>query len=400
MATYQQIKKGSKGDSVSELQKLLNQNGYSLDADGIFGEKTQAAVRDYQSKNGLAVDGIVGSNTWSSLTGGANKQAQQNISGQAGQSTADWLAAYEKPIPTYTPSQAVQDAADRLAQYEQNKPGEYQSTYADQIQELLNQALNPQKFSYDPNIDPLYKQAAERYQQQGQLAMRDTMGQAAALSGGFGNSYAQTVGQQAYQGYLQGMNDMLPEFQEAAYRKYLNDQNNTLTQMQLLQGMDQADYSRYRDDMSDYYNDLNYALNQYNQASSEDYDRYMDAANAMINQRDYFFNKQQAEQAQQNWQTEFDYAAQAAASSGRSGGGSSSGSNTYQQLLKKAKNYELTMDEIGEAYEAGKITEQQTNRLMEMAEENEELYGSEDADPWPVFDAALRLGGFVTGLRR
>ena len=184
MATYQQIKKGSKGDSVSELQKLLNQNGYSLDADGIFGEKTQAAVRDYQSKNGLAVDGIVGSNTWSSLTNGANKQTQQNVSGETGKSTADWLADYEKPIPTYTPSQAVQDAADRLAQYEQNKPGEYQSTYADQIQELLNQALNPQKFSYDPNVDPLYKQAAERYQQQGQLAMRDTMGQAAALSGG------------------------------------------------------------------------------------------------------------------------------------------------------------------------------------------------------------------------
>ena len=62
MATYSQVKKGSKGSSVEELQKLLNQNGYSLSVDGVFGSNTQAAVRDYQRKNGLAVDGIVGNN--------------------------------------------------------------------------------------------------------------------------------------------------------------------------------------------------------------------------------------------------------------------------------------------------------------------------------------------------
>ena len=48
MANYNQISYGSKGSDVTELQKLLNQNGYSLDTDGIYGSTTLAAVKDYQ----------------------------------------------------------------------------------------------------------------------------------------------------------------------------------------------------------------------------------------------------------------------------------------------------------------------------------------------------------------
>ncbi|MGN1249571.1 MAG: peptidoglycan-binding protein, partial [Candidatus Spyradocola sp.] len=72
MATYSTIKKGSTGSSVTELQQLLNANGYNLATDGIYGSKTAAAVRDYQAKNGLSVDGITGTQTWTSLYGGGN----------------------------------------------------------------------------------------------------------------------------------------------------------------------------------------------------------------------------------------------------------------------------------------------------------------------------------------
>ena len=68
MATYNQIGYGSKGSDVTELQKLLNNNGYNLSVDGIFGNQTMSAVKDYQKKNSLAVDGIVGNNTWGALT--------------------------------------------------------------------------------------------------------------------------------------------------------------------------------------------------------------------------------------------------------------------------------------------------------------------------------------------
>ena len=66
------LKKGSKGASVKALQILLIGNGISCGsygADGDFGSATDEAVRAYQKANGLAVDGIVGVNTWSKLLG-------------------------------------------------------------------------------------------------------------------------------------------------------------------------------------------------------------------------------------------------------------------------------------------------------------------------------------------
>lgn len=66
--TFKTVKRGSKCEEVKTLQKLLNQKGFnSGTADGIFGVKTEAAVKDFQKAKGLAVDGIVGTKTWSAL---------------------------------------------------------------------------------------------------------------------------------------------------------------------------------------------------------------------------------------------------------------------------------------------------------------------------------------------
>jgi len=61
------LKAGSRGDSVKWVQFELNRYGYKLAVDGIFGIKTTTAVKDYQKKNGLLVDGIVGKNTLKKL---------------------------------------------------------------------------------------------------------------------------------------------------------------------------------------------------------------------------------------------------------------------------------------------------------------------------------------------
>ncbi len=62
--TMPTLKKGSKGDAVKTLQKLL---GNGLKIDGDFGAKTETAVKQYQQIKLLKVDGIVGKNTWSLL---------------------------------------------------------------------------------------------------------------------------------------------------------------------------------------------------------------------------------------------------------------------------------------------------------------------------------------------
>lgn len=64
---YPLIKRGSKGEYVKTLQAILNRKGYNLVVDGDFGLKTEKAIIDYQRKNGLQADGIVGKKTWTKL---------------------------------------------------------------------------------------------------------------------------------------------------------------------------------------------------------------------------------------------------------------------------------------------------------------------------------------------
>lgn len=61
------IKIGSSCSEVKILQYALNNLGYGLSVDGVFGAKTEAAVKNYQFKNELSVDGVVGAKTWSKL---------------------------------------------------------------------------------------------------------------------------------------------------------------------------------------------------------------------------------------------------------------------------------------------------------------------------------------------
>ncbi len=69
-----ELKKGSEGEAVEALQRILSTYGYSLGSknpfDGSFGSKTDAAVREFQADHGLTVDGIVGAKTWAKLLGG------------------------------------------------------------------------------------------------------------------------------------------------------------------------------------------------------------------------------------------------------------------------------------------------------------------------------------------
>ena len=62
------MKKGSRGDDVKALQEALNQMGYGLSADGIYGDGTEAAVRHLQKSFGYTVDGMVGPGTQTLIT--------------------------------------------------------------------------------------------------------------------------------------------------------------------------------------------------------------------------------------------------------------------------------------------------------------------------------------------
>lgn len=92
-STYQTVRYGSTGSAVRQLQSALNQKGYQLSEDGIFGAKTRAAVRDYQKKNGLLLDGIAGSQTWNHLMSAAAAPSGPTESRQVLSGVSDETAA-------------------------------------------------------------------------------------------------------------------------------------------------------------------------------------------------------------------------------------------------------------------------------------------------------------------
>lgn len=111
--------------------------------------------------------------------------------------------------------------------------GYTQDPYAAQANALYQQLLQRGPFQYDLQGDMLYRQYADQYSQRGQTAMRDAMGTAAGLTGGYGNSWAGTVGNQAYQQYLGQLNAMIPDFYDRAYQRWLDEGDNMLNQYQL-----------------------------------------------------------------------------------------------------------------------------------------------------------------------
>ena len=147
----------------------------------------------------------------------ANQQAQQ-LREQYGYSMGGDGRAFTINNPQTGVSQ---DTGAQLLhwQNQQNNPTGRSDLYQT-WQSLLDQYTNRQPFTYDLTGDALYQQYANQYQRLGNQAMQDTLGQAAGLTGGYNSSYAQSAGQQAYQGYLDQLNDIVPELYGQAYSRY------------------------------------------------------------------------------------------------------------------------------------------------------------------------------------
>ena len=174
----------------------------------------------------------------------------------------------------YEKSEEVKKAQEALSQQESAKPGAYQSQWESQLAGTLEQILNRKSFQYDMNADALYNQYRDQYIRQGKLAMEDTLGRTAALTGGYGSSYAQQVGQQTYQGYLANLNDRLPELYRLALSKYQQEGDDLLGRYNLLSQQESTDYSRYQDAYSAWQTQRNYLADRYDTQREMDYDRY------------------------------------------------------------------------------------------------------------------------------
>jgi peptidoglycan hydrolase-like protein with peptidoglycan-binding domain len=326
MATVKAIKYGMKGNDVSSLQTSLKNAGYDIDVDGSFGPQTLAAVKQYQKANGLTVDGMVGPQTQAALSSNTGKtsaskaqttaSAKPAASNQNKQGTSSATAAQNTSSPAQAPvagtpnvldtptdsgpapvnypgafsysdfsyadyaeSETVMQAQAALDAALAAQPGAYQSKWQGQINEILDRILNREEFSYDVNEDALYQQYADQYQRGGKMAMMDAMGQAAAMTGGYGNSYAATVGNQAYQAYLAQLNDVVPELYGMALDRYNAEGQEMYNQYGLLSDQEAQDYGRHQDEYNKWRAEVDYATGRYDSERDYDYGKYVDDRN-------------------------------------------------------------------------------------------------------------------------
>lgn len=266
----------------------------------------------------------------------------------------------------YQESDRVKKLAERLAQLESQKPGDWTGgQYGQQMQEALDTIRKRKKFSYDLNGDALYQQYKDKYVQQGKQAMQDTMGQAAALTGGYASTYGQAVGQQQYDAYLQSLNDVVPELYQLALSRYQMEGDDLKTQYSLLADQYQQEYGQYRDKVGDWQTERNFLSGRYDSERNLDYGMWGDA-------RDFAYTDYRNGIADEQWRRQYEESvrqfneqmalsreqfawqqaqAQAAAAAKSSGGGSSSGKSSGKSSNTTSGSYNF--GELMDAFASG-----------------------------------------------
>ena len=403
---YSQIGYGSSGSDVRKLQEILNGKGYNLSVDGQFGAKTKSAVRDYQSKNGLSVDGIVGVNTWGKLTSDSSSSqtpatssnTKSNLLGVSDY-TASNLSKYEEG---YKPSDAVIKAQEYLNKVSEEKPSPFVSSYKEQLEDIYNKIMNRKEFSYDLNGDMLYQQMKDQYQVLGKTAMQDTMGEAAALTGGYGNTYAQSVGQQTYDEYLRQLNN-IPDLYQLALQQYNSEGERMLQQYELTGDMYNDEYNKYMDAYNQWLAERDFVSNRYDSERNFDYN---DFANMLSywqsmagaenqnywNQKDYDFQLQQFEYQKQQDAIANALARQKLALASSGGGSSGSGSEEPDVSKGATQNAKNVLGEYGKYLAQGGAGADRLAYVIEMIEnrtqEDDGLNNNERA--WVLAQLAKR----------
>ena len=323
------LSSSGRDSSYAARRKLAEEYGIS----GYSGTASQNTKLLGMLQNGSATNNAA---KIQGLANAAPSNPSSNVT--AGVATASGSAEAK---PMYQRSDRVNEYYNKTRNLEKNKPDEFESKYEDQISSILDNIMNRPKFSYtseDMVNDDLYKMYRDQYMRQGNLAMRDTMGNAAALTGGYGNTYASAAGQQAYDNYVAQLNNKALDFYDRAYQRYADEGQNLYNQMNVVTGLDNTDYQRYRDGVNDYYNDLNYYNGRYNQEYGYDYGEYQDRVAADQWAQEFAFQKQQAAQEQANWEAEMALARQKAASSGGSGGRRRSSSSKKKSSSSSTQN--------------------------------------------------------------
>ena len=170
------------------------------------------------------------------------------------------------------------------------------TSYTDRINEMMDKIQNRDEFSYDVESDMLFQQSLASAMASGKTAMQDTIGQASALTGGYGSTYATSAGNQAYNAYIQDAYENLPEYYQMAMEAYQMEGQEMYNQLGMLKDADATEYGRlydawnvnytttqdmynreygaWQDSINNAYNSANLQLKEHGQIFDQTYNTY------------------------------------------------------------------------------------------------------------------------------
>lgn len=174
---------------------------------------------------------------------------------------------------------------------------QYVSQWDSIIQDLADQILNREPFSYNYLEDPNYIALKGMYTREGDRAMQDTLGSVAARTGGMASSYAASAASQANNYFMSQLSDKIPELQQIAYDAYMAGIDSKRDDLSMLMGLESTDYSRYLDSLSQWNTDRNFG-----------YGVWRDQVNDQRYEDETAYNREQDEWEKNNYTSEQEYA--------------------------------------------------------------------------------------------
>ena len=297
-----------KGDyaTASVLEKERNEK---IDAEGLSFQKTN----NYAMPNGVSGSKWNASHetfkqgdsaNWDSKT----NNAFDNLNKVTSEPIISDSALKGMNAQFQTPSAVVQADALLSQQLQQIQSGK--TSYSDDVRNMMDKIMNREKFSYDVDKDPLFQQALASAMNSGKTAMQDTIGQASALTGGYGSSYATSAGNQAYNSFIEDAYANLPQYYQMALEAYQMEGDEMYRQYGMFSEQDDKEYNRnlqaydatyqhrnrmydeaygqFRDNKSDSFAMANLQLNEHGQRVNDAFNLY----NATSDQADKMYERE------------------------------------------------------------------------------------------------------------
>lgn len=252
---------------------------------------------------------------------------------------------------------------DRVSEYLQNLASQIaqtqrQNAYMDQINSIIGERPVYEKSDWDETKEALAKAAlemnyadwaksdqyaalADRYGQQGEMSMRDVLGQIANRTGGLASSYATTAAQQQYNQYMS-------QLEQVAREMYAGERSDALQNAQLAGEFSDRDYNRYLEQLAQYNRDRSFGFDLLSQVLQQS--RYDQEWQNTLDQQEY----QQQQDALKNSWYEREYA-------------DSMDDREYKRKLEQAKLLADTTGDYSGYLDLG-LNQEEVDRMQQAAQ--------------------------------